>query len=54
MGDGRALCQPWEISTFPALDARPEKLRVLTLVQNIEGLPDLLELSSILTFEIKN
>ena len=28
--------------------------RVLTLVQNIEGLPDLLELSSILTFDIKN
>ena len=27
--DGRALCQPWEISTFPALDARPDKLRVL-------------------------
>ena len=26
---GRSLCQPWDLSTFPAPDARPEKLRVL-------------------------
>ena len=26
---GRPLCQPWELSTFPSPDARPEKLRVL-------------------------
>ena len=28
---GRALCQPWNLSTFPSPDARPEKLRVLFL-----------------------
>lgn len=28
-GDGRMLCQPWELSTFPEPDARPEKFRVL-------------------------
>ena len=27
--DGRALCQPWELSTFPSPDERPEKFRVL-------------------------
>lgn len=27
--NGRALCQPWELSTFPAPDARPERFRVL-------------------------
>ena len=26
---GRSLCQPWDLSTFPSPDARPEKLRVL-------------------------
>jgi len=26
---GRLLCQPWDLSTFPSPDARPEKLRVL-------------------------
>ena len=26
---GRPLCQPWDLSTFPSPDARPEKLRVL-------------------------
>lgn len=27
--NGRALCQPWELSTFPGPDERPEKFRVL-------------------------
>jgi hypothetical protein len=27
--DGRALCQPWELSTFPPPDARPERVRIL-------------------------
>ncbi len=27
--DGKALCQPWELSTFPAPDARPEHFRVM-------------------------
>jgi hypothetical protein len=27
--DGSALCQPWELSTFPSADARPERCRVL-------------------------
>lgn len=26
---GRPMCQPWEISTFPAPDERPERFRVL-------------------------
>jgi hypothetical protein len=26
---GRALCQPWELSTFPGRDERPEKVRIL-------------------------
>ncbi|MFN0124544.1 MAG: alkaline phosphatase D family protein [Blastocatellia bacterium] len=26
---GRPLCQPWELATFPAPDARPERARVL-------------------------
>src|SRR6516162_8199773 len=26
---GRPLCQPWDLSTFPAPDARPESFRVL-------------------------
>jgi hypothetical protein len=26
---GRSLCQPWDLSTFPSADSRPEKLRVL-------------------------
>ena len=26
---GRSLCQPWELSTFPAPDAMPERLRLL-------------------------
>jgi hypothetical protein len=28
-GDGSSLCEPWELSTFPSPDARPERLRVL-------------------------
>ena len=28
-GKGRALCEPWELSTFPAPTDRPEKLRLL-------------------------
>ena len=28
---GRALCQPWDLATFPSPDARPEKFRVLFL-----------------------
>ena len=28
-GDGAALCAPWDLSTFPAPDARPERCRVL-------------------------
>ncbi|MCJ2049081.1 hypothetical protein [Methylobacterium sp. J-070] len=28
-GDGRALCQPWTLTTMPAPDDRPEKLRLL-------------------------
>ena len=27
--DGRALCEPWPLSTFPARDARPERFRAL-------------------------
>ena len=27
--DGAALCEPWGLSTFPAPDARPERLRML-------------------------
>jgi hypothetical protein len=27
--NGRALCQPWELSTFPSPDERPQKFRVL-------------------------
>ena len=27
--DGRALCEPWSLSTFPAPEAQPERLRVL-------------------------
>ena len=27
--DGRALCEPWPLSTFPAPDARPERFRML-------------------------
>lgn len=27
--NGRALCQPWEISTFPPADAQPDRVRVL-------------------------
>ena len=27
--DGAALCEPWPLSTFPAADARPERLRML-------------------------
>src|SRR5262249_61248545 len=27
--DGRALCEPWELATFPAPDARPDHFRVL-------------------------
>lgn len=26
---GKPLCQPWELATFPAPDARPERVRVL-------------------------
>jgi hypothetical protein len=28
-GNGRALCQPWELATFPGPDERPAQLRVL-------------------------
>jgi len=27
--DGRALCEPWPLSTFPAPDARPDRFRLL-------------------------
>jgi hypothetical protein len=27
--DGTALCEPWPLSTFPTLDARPDRFRVL-------------------------
>jgi hypothetical protein len=27
--DGSSLCEPWELSTLPALDSRPDRLRVL-------------------------
>jgi len=27
--DGRALCEPWPLSTFPSPDARPERFRML-------------------------
>ena len=27
--DGRALCEPWTLSTFPAPEARPERFRLL-------------------------
>jgi len=38
--DGRSLCEPWTLSTFPAPDARPAKLRVLfyTCAGGHEGL----------------
>ena len=38
--NGAALCQPWELSTFPAPDARPARLRVLffTCAGGHEGL----------------
>jgi phosphodiesterase/alkaline phosphatase D-like protein len=26
---GKAMCQPWELATFPAPDARPERVRLL-------------------------
>jgi hypothetical protein len=26
---GKPLCEPWELATFPAPDARPERVRVL-------------------------
>ena len=37
---GRSLCQPWDLSTFPSPDARPDKLRVLffTCAGGHEGL----------------
>jgi hypothetical protein len=37
---GRSLCQPWDLATFPAPDARPERLRVLlfTCAGGHEGL----------------
>ena len=46
---GRSLCQPWDLSTFPSLDARPEKLRVLffTCAGGHEGL-------SYLPFAVRN
>jgi hypothetical protein len=28
--DGRALCDPWPLKTFPSPDARPERVRLLT------------------------
>jgi len=28
-GNGRSLCEPWELATFPAPDARPERFRAL-------------------------
>jgi hypothetical protein len=28
-GDGRALCEPWQLATFPAPDERPTECRVL-------------------------
>ena len=28
-GDGRSLCEPWPLSTFPAPEARPERFRLL-------------------------
>lgn len=38
--DGRSLCAPWELSTFPPADARPERFRVLfyTCAGGHEGL----------------
>ena len=38
--NGRALCQPWELSTFPAPEERPQKFRVLfyTCAGGHEGL----------------
>src|SRR4029077_9360950 len=27
--DGRALCEPWPLSTFPAPDAMPPRLRLM-------------------------
>ena len=37
---GRSLCEPWDLSTFPSPDARPDKLRVLffTCAGGHEGL----------------
>ena len=37
---GRSLCQPWDLSTFPSPDGRPERLRVLffTCAGGHEGL----------------
>jgi hypothetical protein len=39
-GRGAALCQPWDLATFPAPDARPERLRVVfyTCAGGHEGL----------------
>ncbi|HUR36122.1 MAG TPA: hypothetical protein VM032_20105 [Vicinamibacterales bacterium] len=39
-GGGRALCEPWELSTFPAPDARPDHVRILfyTCAGGHEGL----------------
>ena len=28
-GNGRSLCEPWDLSTFPSPNARPERFRVL-------------------------
>jgi hypothetical protein len=38
--DRKSLCQPWDLSTFPSPDARPDKLRVLfyTCAGGHEGL----------------
>ena len=38
--DGRSLCAPWGLSTFPSADARPERFRVLffTCAGGHEGL----------------
>ncbi len=37
---GQSLCQPWDLSTFPSPEARPDKLRVLffTCAGGHEGL----------------
>ena len=31
-GNGRSLCEPWDLSTFPSPNARPERFRVLFLL----------------------